>query len=135
MNLFFTDNQTAKPQTQNMMPGAREDLGEGLYPLDHIGGFDVRPGFFRMNGSYQTAKGVSFTVSSHGATSCTLLLFRPMAAEPYAKIRVPDNYKIGDTYSCLLYTSLQFLPGQAGFARIPAFFPVHLQAVQSHLCV
>ena len=29
MNLFFTDNQTAKPQTQNMMPGAREDLGEG----------------------------------------------------------------------------------------------------------
>ena len=35
-----------------MMPGAREDLGEGLYPLDHIGGFDVRPGFFRMNGSY-----------------------------------------------------------------------------------
>ena len=103
MNLFFTDNQTAKPQTQNMMPGAREDLGEGLYPLDHIGGFDVRPGFFRMNGSYQTAKGVSFTVSSHGATSCTLLLFRPMAAEPYAKIRVPDNYKIGDTYSILVF--------------------------------
>ena len=86
-----------------MMPGAREDLGEGLYPLDHIGGFDVRPGFFRMNGSYQTAKGVSFTVSSHGATSCTLLLFRPMAAEPYAKIRVPDNYKIGDTYSILVF--------------------------------
>ena len=39
MNLFFTGNQTAKPQTQNMMPGAREDLGEGLYPLDHIDGF------------------------------------------------------------------------------------------------
>ena len=109
MNLFFTDNQTAKPQTQNMMPGAREDLGEGLYPLDHIGGFDVRPGFFRMNGSYQTAKGVSFTVSSHGATSCTLLLFRPMAAEPYAKIRVPDNYKIGDTYSILVLSKSKYL--------------------------
>ena len=82
MNLFFTDNQTTK--TQNMMPGAREELGEGLYPLDHIGGFDVRPGFFRMNGSYQTAKGVSFTVSSHGATrSVSRIITRSVTHIPF----------------------------------------------------
>lgn len=56
-----------------------ESLGEVIHPLDNIGGFDVRPGFYQMNGAYQTEEGVSFTVSSHGATSCVLLLFRPAA--------------------------------------------------------
>lgn len=93
------------PVTKEMFPmtGGNENLGDGLHPLDHIDGFDVRPGFFRMNGSYQSAGGVSFTVSSHGATSCTLLLFHPMDAEPYAKIRIPESYRIGDTYSILVF--------------------------------
>lgn len=80
-----------------------ENLGEGLEPLEKIDGFDVRPGFFRMNGSYESAGGVSFTVSSHGATSCTLLLFKPTETEPYAKIHIPENYRIGDTYSILVF--------------------------------
>ena len=50
-------------------------VNTGLYPLDVVDGFKIRPGFFRMNGAYQTANGVSFTISSHNATSCTLLLF------------------------------------------------------------
>ena len=41
-----------------------ESLGEVIHPLDNIGGFDVRPGFYQMNGAYQTEEGVSFTVSS-----------------------------------------------------------------------
>lgn len=80
-----------------------ENLAKGLLPLDHIDGFDVRPGFFRMNGAYQSGDNVSFTVSSHGATSCRLLLFRPMEMEPYASIRIPGSYRIGDTYSILVY--------------------------------
>ena len=80
-----------------------EKIGEGLMPLDHIAGFDVRPGFFRMNGAYQSGGGVSFTVSSHGATSCTLLLFRPTETEPYAKIPFPESYRIGDTYSLYVF--------------------------------
>lgn len=80
-----------------------EDLGDGLHPIENINGFDVRPGFFRMNGSYQTAGGVSFTVSSHEAESCTLLLFHPTENEPYAKIPIPEFYRIGDTYSILVY--------------------------------
>lgn len=85
------------------MTGGNENIGDGLHPLDHIGGFDVRPGFFRMNGSYTSAGGVSFTVSSHGATSCTLLLFHPRESEPYAKIKIPETYRIGDTYSILVF--------------------------------
>ena len=53
--------------------------------------------------SYRTEEGVSFTVSSHGATSCVLLLFRPAAQEPYARIRIPESYKIGNTYSILVF--------------------------------
>lgn len=85
------------------MTGGNENLGEGLHPIETINGFDVRPGFFRMNGTYQTAGGVSFTVSSHGATSCTLLLFHPTENEPYARIPIPEDYRIGDTYSILVY--------------------------------
>lgn len=77
--------------------------GEDLRPMDTIEGFKVRPGFFRMNGAYQTSQGVSFTVSSHGATRCTLLLFEPETTVPYAEIPIPDPYRIGDTYSILVY--------------------------------
>ncbi len=101
MNINF-DNHTIKQGKVPTVDGC-ENLGEGLKPLDRIGDFDVRPGFFRMNGSHQTTEGVSFTISSHGATSCTLLLFRPMESEPYAKIRIPENYRIGDTYSILVF--------------------------------
>ena len=75
----------------------------GLSPLDFVDGFKIRPGFFRMNGAYETSNGVSFTINSHGATRCTLLLFRPMEKEPYARIPYPDSYRIGDTYSMLVF--------------------------------
>jgi len=76
--------------------------GVALCPLDEINGYMVRPGFYRMNGSFQTQNGVSFTVSSHGATSCTLLLFKPQESEPFVEIPIPETYKIGDTYSILV---------------------------------
>ena len=66
----------------------------GLFPLDVVDGFKIRAGFFRMNGAYQTANGVSFTISSHNATSCTLLLFKPQETEPYGRIKIPDSYRI-----------------------------------------
>ena len=81
----------------------RDEIGNGLMPLDYIDGFHVRPGFYRMSGSFQSHNAVSFTVHSHGATSCTLLLYRPMEAEPYAKIHIPESYRIGDTYSILVF--------------------------------
>ena len=58
--------------------------GQQLQPLDEIAGFKVRPGFYKTNGATQARDGVSFTISSHYATSCTLLLFHPREKEPYA---------------------------------------------------
>ena len=77
--------------------------GHRLQPLDEIAGFQVRPGFYRTNGAVQGKGGVSFTISSHYATGCTLLLFHPREREPYARLPFPDNYRIGSTYSMFVF--------------------------------
>ena len=78
-------------------------VNTGLLPLDLVEGFKIRPGFFRMYGACVASNGVSFTINSHGATRCTLLLFKPQASKPYARIPFPDSYRIGDTYSMLVF--------------------------------
>ena len=78
-------------------------VNTGLLPLDVVEGFKIRPGFFRMYGACEASNGVSFTINSHGATRCTLLLFKPQASKPYARIPFPDSYRIGDTYSMLVF--------------------------------
>lgn len=78
-------------------------VNTGLLPLDVVEGFKIRPGFFRMYGACVASNGVSFNINSHGATRCTLLLFKPQAPKPYARIPFPDSYRIGDTYSMLVF--------------------------------
>lgn len=78
-------------------------VNTGLLPLDVVEGVKIRPGFFRMYGACVASNGVSFTINSHGATRCTLLLFKPQASKPYARIPFPDSYRIGDTYSMLVF--------------------------------
>ena len=56
-----------------------------------INGFLVRPGVFRVNGAIQREDGICFTINSHGATSCTLLLFHPQESEPYATLPFPES--------------------------------------------
>ena len=46
-----------------------------MQPLDTINGFDVRPGFYDMNGATAIPTGVNFTIHSKNATAITLLLF------------------------------------------------------------
>lgn len=77
--------------------------GDKLKPLDIIDGFKVRPGFYSRNGATATQNGVSFTIHSAGATSCTLLLFHPRDPEPYARLKFPESYHIGNTYSMLVF--------------------------------
>lgn len=77
--------------------------GRQLKPLDNIAGFQVRPGFFRFFGATIIPGGVNFTIQSHGATSCELLLFHREAEEPFAALKFPDNYKIGFVYSMIVF--------------------------------
>ena len=74
-----------------------------LAPTDNINGYNVRPGYFQVNGATPVRGGINFTITSVYATSCTLLLFKPQASEPYARIPFPPSCIIGNTYSMIVY--------------------------------
>ncbi len=71
--------------------------------LDHINGFDVRPGNYLLNGAFCVPEGVNFTIHSVHALGCELVLFHPMEKDPYAVIPFPEAYRIGNTYSMIVY--------------------------------
>ena len=78
---------TAQPGSAYLLESITgEEISSNLKPLDKINGYDVRPGFYEVNGASALPGGVNFTLASHGATSCELLLFHRKS-------------------SCLLYTS------------------------------
>ncbi|MBQ2450888.1 MAG: glycogen debranching enzyme [Lachnospiraceae bacterium] len=72
-------------------------------PTDMINGFAVRPGLYLSNGASMVDGGVNFTIHSYGATACTLCLFHRTEKEPYAVIPFPESYRIGNTYSMIVY--------------------------------
>ncbi len=74
-----------------------------LVPMDRISGFDVRPGFYEINGATAIPGGVNFTVYSHGATSIELLLFHREENTPFAIIPFPKHYRIGNVYSMIVF--------------------------------
>ncbi len=74
-----------------------------LVPLDEVAGFQVRPGFYEINGATAIPGGVNFTVHSHGATAIELLLFRRTEQEPYAVLPFPQHYRIGNVYSMIVF--------------------------------
>ena len=74
-----------------------------LVPLDEIAGFDVRPGFYEINGATAIPGGVNFTVHSNNATAVELLLFHRTESEPYAVLPFPEHYRIGNVYSMIVF--------------------------------
>ena len=78
-------------------------ISEQLKPIDTVNGFQIRPGFFREFGAVAIPGGVNFTIHTHGATSCELLLFHRKAEEPYAVIPFPESYRIGFCYSMIVF--------------------------------
>lgn len=72
-------------------------------PLGEVNGFPVRPGLFDVNGAMALPIGVNFTVHTHRGTSCELLLFHRGEEEPYAVLPFPEEYKIGDVYSMIVF--------------------------------
>ncbi len=77
--------------------------GVNLIPMDNINGFDIRPGFYDIDGATLIPCGVNFTVYSHNATSIELVLFNREENEPFASIPFPDYYRIGNVYSMIVF--------------------------------
>ena len=72
-------------------------------PTDVVSGYQVRPGFYLRNGASVVEGGINFTVHSYGATACSLCLFHRMEDEPFAVIPFPESYRIGNTYSMVVF--------------------------------
>ncbi len=79
------------------------EIKSDLPAMNVISGFHVRPGFFDMNGATALAQGVNFTIHSHQATSCSLVLFHHRETKPFAVLKYPETYRIGHTFSMLVY--------------------------------
>ncbi|MDE6930770.1 MAG: glycogen debranching protein GlgX [Lachnospiraceae bacterium] len=98
-NMPTTSNTPAdKPVPQLVLPRTIH-----LIPMANVDGFDIRPGFYEINGATAIPGGVNFTVYSHGATSIELLLFRREEDEPFAVIPFPPHYRIGNVYSMIVF--------------------------------
>lgn len=74
-----------------------------LVPMDVINGYDVRPGFYEINGATAIPGGINFTIHSNQATSCELLLFHRKAKDPFVVIPFPQHYRIGNCYSMIVF--------------------------------
>lgn len=74
-----------------------------LRPIDFRSGFGIRPGYYHINGASIVPGGVSFTIQSQSATGCELLLFKRHSPRPYVVIPFPENYKIGNVYSMIVF--------------------------------
>lgn len=74
-----------------------------MVPIDNIEGFDVRPGMYEINGATAIPGGVNFTVHSLNATSCELLLFKRTENIPFAVLKYPEEYKVGNVYSMIVF--------------------------------
>lgn len=74
-----------------------------LIPLDRINGYDVRPGFYGINGATALREGVTFTICSMEATNVDLLLYHRGKKEPFAVLPFPKHYRIGGVYSMIVF--------------------------------
>ena len=82
-------------------PGERSEMR--LPATRTIAGYAVRPGLYRLNGANVVPGGVSFTIYSFYARSCELCLFRRGEEEPYAVLPFPESFRIGHTFSMIVF--------------------------------
>ena len=88
------------------MEGAGKMLEEMMprrVPTENVNGFEICPGLYRDEGATAFQSAVNFTVHSKGAVTCELLLFHRKEPEPYAVIPFPENCRIGDVFSMMVF--------------------------------
>ena len=73
------------------------------YPTRTIAGLNVRAGRVNPFGATLVPGGVNFSIFSRNATSCTLVLFQKGAAEPFAELPFPEEFRIGDVYAMTVF--------------------------------
>lgn len=88
---------------QNMEAVLRVRNKRTFHPMREIGGFKTCPGYCLQNGAFELPAGINFTVTSQGATSVELVLFKRRDPEPFAVLPFPDEYRVGNVYSMIVF--------------------------------
>ena len=73
------------------------------YPTHEYNGIQYRMGKVLPYGATIVPNGVNFSIFSKYATSCELVLFHKGEKEPYAIIPFPEEFRIGDVYSMIVF--------------------------------
>ena len=73
------------------------------YPTHEHQGIKYRRGHVLPFGATMVPNGVNFSIYSSAAYSCTLVLFEKGADQPYAEITFPEEFRIGNTYSMIVF--------------------------------
>src|SRR5262249_634791 len=61
--------------------------------------FEIHPGNPLPFGASLVPGGINFSIYSHNATSCTLVLFEKGQAQPLAAIPIREAFRLGSVYS------------------------------------
>ena len=74
-----------------------------IHPTHEICRFKLRYGRPFPLGATLVPGGVNFSIFSAHATTCTLVLFSQQACEPMAEIPFPDEFRVGNVYSMVVF--------------------------------
>ncbi len=85
-----------------------------LHPTHKYGEFRLRVGKPLPFGATIVPGGVNFSVYSHAATSCELVLFRKHEHQPYAVIPFFNEFRIGNVFTLVVF-DLDFEDVEYGF--------------------
>ena len=73
------------------------------FPTNRIKNLEYRIGRVFPFGATLTDGGVNFSIYSKEATGCTLVLFHHGQKKPYMEIPFPDEFRIGDVYTMMVF--------------------------------
>ena len=73
------------------------------FPTHTIGDLEYRVGMVFPFGATLIDGGVNFSIFSKEAESCTLLLYHHSEKEPFAEIEFPEEFRIGNVYTMLVF--------------------------------
>jgi isoamylase len=82
---------------------AEIDTRIDYYPTHEFQGIKYRRGHVLPFGATMVPNGINFSIYSSAATSCTLVLFEKNAENFFAEIPFPDEFRIGNVYSMIVF--------------------------------
>lgn len=73
------------------------------HPTHRHGNFQMRIGRPLPFGATVMGNGVNFSIFSHNATSCTLVLYEKGHIEPFEEIPFPPDFRVGDVFAMIVF--------------------------------